>query len=211
MRGPEQYAAEVAARHDKLLKAAFQLFSQRNIDYVTIEAVAKQAGLTSRTLLRHFCGKPALVVETATWAWQNFLEENRKNRKNPGELSAAEDYKFFLDSFLALYRDHRDLLRFNQFFNVYVSSEQISGDGLSPYQGLMNTLRERFRAVYAKGKEDGTLRAEIAEENMFSATLHLMLAAVTRYAVGLVYKGGVSPEEELILLRDMLLEKYTAQ
>ena len=36
-----------------------------------------------------------------------------------------------------------------------------------------------------------------------------MLAAVTRCAVGLVYKGGEDPEKELILLRNMLLREYT--
>ena len=45
---------------------------------------------------------------------------------------------------------------------------------------------------------------------MFSATLHLMLAAVTRYAVGLVYLRGPDPEQEL-LLRDLLVERFTIQ
>ena len=35
-----------------------------------------------------------------------------------------------------------------------------------------------------------------------------MLAAVTRYAVGLVYHGGTEPEKELELQKEMLLMKY---
>ena len=45
---------------------------------------------------------------------------------------------------------------------------------------------------------------------MFSKTLHLMLASATRYAVGLVYtpEGVFDPEEELLFLKNVLIEKY---
>ena len=36
-----------------------------------------------------------------------------------------------------------------------------------------------------------------------------MLAIATRYAVGLVYDAGVSPERELIAQKEMLLARYT--
>ena len=49
---------------------------------------------------------------------------------------------------------------------------------------------------------------DVPEEEIFSTTLHLMLAAATRYAVGLIYQGG-DPEEELTALKEMLMERYT--
>ena len=60
-------------------------------------------------------------------------------------------------------------------------------------------------------EQDGTLRTEIPWQQAFSATLHMMLAAVTRYAVGLAYQpeGGSGPEEELTLLRDMMVKQYS--
>ena len=53
---------------------------------------------------------------------------------------------------------------------------------------------------------------DVSEEKMFSTTLHLMLAAVTRYAVGLVYvpENGFEPEKELLVLKEALLQKYKA-
>ena len=39
----------------------------------------------------------------------------------------------------------------------------------------------------------------------------LMLAAVTRYAVGLVYDAGVDPEREILLLKKMLLREYVTE
>jgi hypothetical protein len=45
---------------------------------------------------------------------------------------------------------------------------------------------------------------------MFSTTLHLMLAAVTRYAVGLVYipASGLDAEKELEKLKEAMLLRY---
>jgi len=47
----------------------------------------------------------------------------------------------------------------------------------------------------------------------FSSSFHIMLAAVTRYAVGLVYilEQGSDPETELEMLENMLLKEYTKQ
>ena len=51
---------------------------------------------------------------------------------------------------------------------------------------------------------------QVSEEMMFGKTLHLMLAVVTRYAVGLVFvpKGGFDALEELETMKDLLLMRY---
>ncbi len=209
MAGPKMSAAQMAERRLMLLQTAFRLFTDRNIDSVSISDVAQQSGCPLRTVHRYFSTRDALVVETAAWAFESFMAENRKRRRDSAQTTAAEDYEFFLDSFLVLYRDHADLLRFNQFFNVYVRSEKIDAGQMKPYGGMIDALRERFRAVYEKGRQDGTLRTDYPEEVIFSATLHLMLAVVTRYAVGLVYDAGVDPEQELLLQKRMLLREFT--
>jgi hypothetical protein len=74
-------------------------------------------------------------------------------------------------------------------------------------------LEGKFHTAYERGMEDGTLNSEISEETMFSSLFHIMLAAVTRYAVGLVYipEGSSDPESELIMLKDLLMSKYVKQ
>ena len=141
-----------------------------------------------------------------------FQEENQKRRPNAdiAKMMAAEIFEFYLDSFLELYRDHKDLLRFNQFFNVYVQSEHIGTETLQPYQKMIEGLKEGFHGMYLKARQDKTLRTDEPEEKMFSKTLHLMLAAVTRYAVGLVYipESGFDAMEELETMKEMLLDRY---
>ena len=199
---------DMALRREEMLEAAFHLFTERNIDAVTQADIAKKTGYTTRSLQRYFHGKDELVVAVSTWAMESFAKVN--SRYSPGESgTAAEFYTFFVDSFLRLYREHRDILRFNQFFNVYTQSRRVSLEQMRPYTEMIDGIRAWFHKVWLQGRQDGTLRTDVPEDEMFSTTLHLMLAAVTRYAVGLVYDLGVNPEQELLTQREMLLARYT--
>ena len=208
MQGKKLSAAEMAERREEMLRTAFRLFAENNIDSVRMQDIADETEYTLRSLQRYFLSKDKLVVEVATWSWQNYIQAD--SEFGPGKTAtAAERYTNFLDSFLRLYRQRKDLLRFNQFFNVYVQSRHITEPQMQPYSNLILALKDRFHDLWLSGISDGTMRTEASEEEVFSATLHLMLAAVTRYAVGLVYNGGSEPEKELNALRDMLLTRYT--
>ena len=147
-----------------------------------------------------------LVIAIAVRKWNEYLRENKAYVEE--NETAAQRFANYLDSFVDLYRNHRALLRFNQFFNIYLQREQVETEVLQPYQEVIRSLAERFYRMYKKAEEDHTLRTDIPVEEFFSVTLHLMLAAATRYAVGLVYRTG-DPEQELELLRAMLLSRFT--
>jgi len=174
--------------------------------------IAKASGFKDMTLYRYFQSKPILVVAVATWKWKKVWEENKIRVPNVdfSKMTAAELFGYYLDSFLAMYRNHRDLLRFNQFFNIYIQSENIERDVMKPYDEMIRDLRTAFHMIYVKAEHDHTFRTDEPEEEVFSKTLHLMLAAVTRYAVGLVYipENGFSDIKELEYQRDLLLERY---
>ena len=139
-----------------------------------------------------------------------------KHRKfDPGEkteqIRARDIFVFFLDSFLELYRKRRDLLRFNQLFNVYLLSEGVASESLDPYDRVIEGLKQRFHKMYELAKSDHTIRTDIPETEMFSTTLHLMLAVVTRYAVGLVYQpqDSFDAEKELLVQKEALMLLYS--
>ena len=207
-RNPERDERERAARKQRIVEKSFAIFSERTIEKLSMNEIADACGIGIATLYRHFNTKSALVLAVSTWAWETFMRDGGR-MLNADEMTAAEEFERYLDAFLELYRHHSDVLRFNQFFNVYVQSEEITPEQMQPYMTLIGGLEERFRRVYEKGRRDGTLHTELSEKELFSLTLHLMLAAVTRYAVGLVYRDGVEPEQELLLLKKMFLREYT--
>lgn len=200
-------------KRDIFLEKAFELFSAKGITPVSMQDVADASGYGVATLYRYFGTKPILVIAVAAWKWEAFRAENvpKISDTEREKMTASENYRVFLDAFLSMYRNDRRLLRFNQFFNIYIESEQIDQESLKPYQDIIMAVRKQFHAIYVNGQSDHTLRTDISEEEIFSTTLHLMLAAVTRYAVGLVYKPatGFDPVREIELLKEMFLDRYT--
>ena len=206
---PELDEKRKAATREKILKTALHMFSEKTIDAVNLKEISKEAGIGMATVYRHFDKKPDLVLAVSAWSWEQYRLGNALKVDKAG-MTAAEYFEFYLESFIDLYRNHRDILRFNQYFNAYVKREGIPHDRMKPYEDVINSLEERFHQNYLLGEKDGTLRTDISEKRMFATTLHLMLAAVTRYAVGLVYDVGIDPEEELDVLKKMLMREYTS-
>ena len=208
-RNLEKDAVEMAAKNQRILENGFRIFAENTIEKVTMNDVAKAAGIAISSLYRYYSTKQKLVIAISTWAWSTYLEESEKQKAYSESLdrTAAEMFDFFLDSFIDLYRNHRDLLRFNQFFNIYLASGEISKEEMQPYMNMIHGLEMRFGSIYRKARQDETLRTDLPEKEMFSTTLHLMLAVVTRYAVGLVYNETMDAEE-LQIQKEFLMHRY---
>ena len=209
-RNLEKDAIEMAAKNQRILESGFRIFAEKGIEKVTMNDIAEAAEIGIASLYRYYPSKPAVVLAVGTWVWDEFSKENQKKQydQQTADQTGAEMFDFYLESFLDLYREHKDLLRFNQFFNVYLQIEDVSNEQLKGYTDIIDAVEMRFAETYRKGKEDGTLRTDMSAEEMFSVTAHLMLAAVTRYAVGLVYTVDTDIEKELLLLKEMMINKF---
>lgn len=205
---PKQDALQKEETNRRILDAGFSIFSEMSIDKVSMAKVADKAGIGVATLYRYYRTKSELVVAVGTHAWSNFII-GYMPLINEDKATAVEELEFFLDSFLELYKNHKRLLCFNQFFNIYIRNEAVPQEALNSYNEMIDRLAMRFHRTYVKGENDKTLCTEMSERTMFLSIMHLMLAAVTRYAVGLVYENDSESDKELILLRDMLMCEFT--
>lgn len=192
----------------RILETGFRLFAEKTIEKVKMTDVAEAGGIGVATIYRYYPTKTALVLAISTWAWEEHI--NKMMRKlEEREVTAAEEYEYFLDSFLELYRDNKALLRFNQFFNVFIENEKdVPAEAMRNYIAVLDVVTAWFEVMFRKTQTDHTISTDVPQKEMMLASLHLMLAAVTRYAVGLVYDGGQDPEKELVLLKSMLLREY---
>ncbi len=211
MHNPKKDAAGMAEKRKRIQDAAFRLFVQAGIESVSLEEVARASGVGIATVYRYFGSKLDLVMAINMEQWKGALDGFVSSGTERRDWTGAQLFAFYLDSFLILYRNHRDLLRFNQFFNIYVQRLNGEDGKVDAYSHMIDGLGETFRKAWMKGGADGTLRTDIPWEYAFSTSLHLMLAALTRYAVGLIYQmpAGSDPKAELRALRDMLMIRYT--
>ena len=205
---PELNELQKEVTRQRILETGFHVFAEGTIEKVKMSDVAKAGGVGTTTVYRYYKTKPELVLAISTWAWERYLDQVIR-KIDSVELTAAEEYEYFLDTFLDMYRNHRNLLRFNQFFNIYVQNEEIPLEVMKPYFEVVKKLEDRFAALYERAEKDHTIRTDIPAKEMLLTSMHLMLAAVTRYAVGLVYEGGIDPEKELVLQKNMLLREFT--
>ena len=175
-RNQERDARELAVRKQQILESAFHVFAERTIEKVSMNEAAEACGIGVATLYRHYSAKPALVLAVSTCAWEQIIQDFY-TQLDTEQATAAEQFAFYLDAFLELYRNHRDVLRFNQFFSVYVAGEAISPELMQPYTTMIRGLSDRFHVLYEKALRDHTLRTDMAEKQMFSATLHAPASA----------------------------------
>ena len=205
---PELNALQKEVTRQRILEAGFRLFVEKTIGKVSMQDVANEAGIGIATVYRYYGTKLDLVMGISAWKWSAYEAETKRIEDLLGNTTAAQRFDYYLESFLELYRSNKDLLRFNQFFNIYTESESVSPEAMKPYTDVVGVIAGRFHQIYEQGLKDHTLRTDVPENEMFWATMHLMLAVVTRYAVGLAFKGALEPEEELRLQKKMLLREF---
>lgn len=214
MRGQAGDLKNIAARKQRIMDVGFRLFCERGIESVSMKTIAEQSGVPWTSMYRYFATKLDLVITISTWTWNEYITSyvDRSDRERIQQMTAAEYLKWLLDSFLDLYRNHGDILRFNYSFNSYLRNEQATAEQKQSYLRRVDSLHAAFHQLYEKGMADGTLNRSIAEEEMFSSSFHIMLAAVTRYATGLMYLPPgpeTDPERELERLEAMMLREFT--
>ncbi len=213
MRNLEKDAKEMAERREKMLSEGFRIFSQKSIEVVSMQEIAKACGLGVATVYRYFRTKPALVVAIGAKIWEKYaVKVEQMYRERGGDaMNAAEELAFFLDCFIDLYKNHKDVLRFIRNFETYIRHENVPKEDVRVYNDVVDGFARKFHAVYQKAEKDGTLRLELPEKKFFYTILYIMLSASEKFAEGLVYPSEYEEDmtEELELLKDMILQKYS--
>lgn len=212
MRNQKKDEMEMAARRRSMLEEGFRLFAEKGIETVSMQDVAKACNVGIATLYRYYSSKLALVLDIGTSKWKEYASYTSDYRKqrNADQMTAAEEFELYLDFFFDLYLRHRDLLCFNQSLNNFVRNEKATPEQLEPYIGTIREIRKYFCIMYEKGARDGTIRTEQPAEKVFSATCHIMLAVVVRYAQGLLFSAENEQQlmDECALLKKMILKEY---
>ena len=212
MRNAEKDELEMAQRRKRMLETGFRVFAEKGIDAVSMQDIATACDLGIATLYRYFNTKLAFVIAIGAKKWEEYFAEVEEEfvRRGGDMMNAAEELEFYLGSYILLYREHRDILRFNQNFNGYIMQEGASPAQMADYLRAVEPFSEKFHRLYEKGLRDGSIRTDDPEQTMFNVTMHIMLAVCGRFAQGVVVHGD-DPEDltrELMILKRMILNRY---
>ncbi len=204
----------MTARREAMLREGFRLFAEKGIEAVSMQEVANACNLGIATLYRYYNTKTALAVAIAQRQWEDYAVQvrERQAREEIASMTAIERLNFYLSFYIDLYRNHADMLRFNQNFNNFARHEGLTKGQLAPYLESVGVFARMFGDLYEQAKHDGTMRTDMTQEKLFAATSHIMLAVAVRYAQGLLYSADDEADrtEEMEMLRRMIVREMTA-
>lgn len=213
MRNLQKDEIEMAEKRARMLAVGFRIFSEKTIEVATIKEIAKTCGLGYKTMFRYFGTKTALVIAIGEKIWKEYAVkvEEMYRARGGDDMNAAEELAFFLDCFIDLYRNHKDILRFIRNFETYIRHENVSKEDLGAYNAVVERFARKFHAVYQKAERDGTLKLGLPETEFFPTIMYIMLSAAEKFAEGLIYPPEHEKDmtRELELLKNMILRAYT--
>ena len=200
-------------RNQKILDTAFRLFVEKKIEAVSMDEIAKAAGVGRATLFRCYENKTELVIAVCADRWKAYLDQLDATRpiSSVQEIPAVGRFVFTLDSYIEMYQNHKDLLQYNDNFNNYVTHQNVEEKELEEFHASLRSVETRLHMMYEKAKEDKTLRTDIPEEQFMRVTVHTMMSAGVHYAGGFVWgaENNVDYTGDLLLLKEMILDYAT--
>jgi len=179
--------ADARRNRERLLEVAVEAFTTPGRD-VSLEAIAKAAGVGIGTLYRHFPTREALVEA----AYRN--EVARLCDVVPDLLAAAppdQAMRTWMDRFVDYMTAKRGML---DTLRAIVAS---GGDPFAETKGRMRGAVEEFLTA---GAEAGTLRSDLAAEDVLAALSGVTLAA-----------GGPDQRDQAGRLLDLIMDGLRAR
>ena len=159
--------ADAQRNREQLLAAAVAAFSQEDASEVTLESVAKAAGVGIGTLYRHFPSREALVDA----AYRSELA--RLCDSVPGLIAAMPA--------------DRAMRTWMDFFIEYMTTKKGMSDALrvviasggNPFAESRSRLLAAFSALLAAAAADGTLRTDLDPADLLASMSGVALVAAT--------------------------------
>src|SRR3954453_20601552 len=177
-RGPY---AKTPARRATIIAAAREAFVEHGYDNASLRDIAKRAGITHPGLLRHFSGKPELLLEVPR-------QRDAAARARAGELLAAGTSGAATAS-----RILQDELRDPEMLQLWATLEAAAARPDHPAHEYFVERQRHWKALVARDLREGDLAVHLAPGLDADTTATLLLAGLG----GLQLQALLDPEVDI--------------
>ncbi|GAK50917.1 transcriptional regulator, TetR family [Candidatus Moduliflexus flocculans] len=194
-------------RETEMIAAAEKLFTQYGFEQVTMDAVAKEAEFTKRTLYQYFPSKEDLFFAVVLRGFQQMFasmsgaSERATNGFEKLQLVARAYYQF--------YKDHPGTFR----LMAYVGYVKSKGGTRSPkreeWMKFDGNIFQAFATLIESGKTDGSIRADLDAAQTAYALAFLLTGFLNMLSVsGTTFTAHFALDQEAFSMStlDLLLE-----
>ena len=184
---------------ERLLKAAFQLFSEKGYSAVGIREIGEKAGLSNPALYQHFSGKRELGLEVYRRAYADVL--SNIDRRITVEMSPVQKLENFIEILVSLSKQKPSPFQFLESETRHFGQDMIDffGDRI---------IVSQLSSWIDEGRERGMIRGDQDTRILVA----VILGQITKWAdmadLGLAPKKGAASALKTIM-HDTLRIKNT--
>lgn len=162
------------ATRQALLNAALRIISRKGYSNATIDAIAKEAGVSKGLAYYHFKSKAEMATGILENGVSNLVHEFDAIAN---AASSAEDALMgMLDKFVDMAVSNREFMRF--FLNELWRDERAWSEGLREVeQELVDVISKQFR----RGQDEGVVSKNVDPEFISVSSIGMVLTTATYY------------------------------
>lgn len=175
---------QIRSRSNRILDAALELFSQNGIDSISVEDVARQAGVGPATIYRYFETKAELAISSAVFYWEKTAWRYIKRLETAAYQAATGKTQLtqLMELFVEIFEKEFHFLKFLYEFDIFVMKYQISKERLAEYEAGILNLKPYVAKALEKGLADGTLSFSYSTEEIYFSLMHTLLSLMQKLA-----------------------------
>lgn len=205
------------ARIDRILEAAFTLFSSAGIEPVAMTDIAKKAEIGVASLYRYFSTKDEIAIRTAIWAWEKQISEiypliENDEYKNGNGLSRLS---IIFGLFKKLYKTQPEFLRFIYFFDSYAVNSGIKKERMKEYEIVIGKVQSIVADAINLGLNDNSINNSYKDktDDLYFTLMHTFFSTAQKLTLSgnlLAMNEKSKGSDQLDLLSELLLKGVKA-
>lgn len=205
------------ARIDRILAAAFKLFSSAGIEPVAMTDIAKKAEIGVASLYRYFSTKDEIAIRTAIWAWEEQISEIYPSINNDEYTNGNGLFRLSIifSLFKKLYMSQPEFLRFIYFFDSYAVNSDIKQERMIEYENVIGKVQMIVADAIKLGLKDNSINKKYIDKtkDLYFTLMHSFFSTAQKLTLSenlLAMNEKSKESDQLDLLSELLLNGVKA-
>lgn len=205
------------ARIDRILAAAFKLFSSAGIEPVAMTDIAKKAEIGVASLYRYFSTKDEIAIRTAIWTWEKQISEIYLSINNDEYTNGNGLFRLSIifSLFKKLYMSQPEFLRFIYFFDSYAVNSGIKQERMIEYENVIGKVQMIVADAIKLGLKDNSINKKYIDktEDLYFTLMHSFFSTAQKLTLSenlLAMNEKSKGSDQLDLLSELLLKGVKA-
>lgn len=205
------------ARIDRILAAAFKLFSSAGIEPVAMTDIAKKAEIGVASLYRYFSTKDEIAIRTAIWAWEEQISEIYPSINNDEYTNGNGLFRLSIifSLFKKLYMSQPEFLRFIYFFDSYAVNSDIKQERMIEYENVIGKVQMIVADAIKLGLKDNSINKKYIDKtkDLYFTLMHSFFSTAQKLTLSenlLAMNEKSKGSDQLDLLSELLLNGVKA-